>query len=256
MTHPITTEKFKKKLEDLIKNNSKISTNSKREIELLCKLVDESKIINDKKSIPGKPKLTKIKATTEVAFQRAIYNGINSELNEHTEVNWIDIEIPVVLGEKGRRHCIDMIGATSDKNNLVLCELKYSGKTKSEDSPTYAIFELLIYYYFLRCNFRNLDNHNVYHKLETTKNFSWESYLSSDIPKLVIAANNSYWEFWFGKKKINKSDLLKDVMEFEKEFGVKIELFETSNDEFRNQKGDNIDYEPKVISNVWKKICN
>jgi hypothetical protein len=256
MTHPIPTETFKKKLEDLIKVNSKISTNSKRKVELLAKLVDESKIISDKKSIPGKPKLTKIKATTEVAFQRAIYNGISSKLNENTEVNWIDIEIPVVLGEKGRRHCIDMIGTTSDKNNLVLCELKYSGKTKSEDSPTYAIFELLIYYYFLRCNFKNLDSHNVYHKLETTKNFSWEGYLSSDIPKLVIAANNSYWEFWFGKKRINKSDLLKDVIEFEKEFGVKIELFETSNDEFRNQKGDSIDYEPKVISNVWTKICN
>ena len=66
----------------------------------------------------------------------------------------------------------------------------------------------------------------------TTKNFNWKSFLSSDIPRLVIAANNSYWEFWFEKKKINKSDLLKEVKEFEIEFGVEIELFETSNDDF------------------------
>ena len=215
MTHPISTQEFKEKLKKSICNNQKISTNPKRKVELIDKLADLSKIISDKKSNPGEPKLTNIKATTEVAFQRAIYNGRNTKLYENTEVNWIDIEIPVVLGGKGRRHCIDMIGATSDKNNLVLCELKYSGKTKSEDSPTYAIFELLIYYYFVRCNFKNLDSHSVYHKLETTKNFNWKSFLSSDIPRLVIAANNSYWEFWFEKKKINKSDLLKEVKEFE-----------------------------------------
>ena len=254
MTHPVPIAEFYNKLKNLIKINSNISTNTKKKKELLAKFEDLSKIISNKKSSPGEPKLTNIKATTEVAFQRAIYNGRKTKLNEKTEVNWIDIEIPVVLGTKGRRHCIDIIGATSDKKNLVLCELKYSGKTKSEDSPTYAIFELLIYYYFLRCNFKNLDSHKVYHKLETTENFSWEGYLSIDIPRLVIAANNSYWEFWFEKKKINKNDLLKEVNGFEKEFGVEIELFETSNDDFINQKRDSIDYEPKVISNVWTKI--
>ena len=159
MTHPISTQEFKEKLQKSISNSSKI-TNQKVKNNLIEKLKSTP---NTHPSKPGKPNFDKIKADTEVAFQRAIYNGTNTHLQNESEseiVKWIDIEIPVVLSKNRRRPCVDIIGSNNDK--LVLCELKFKKKSNPRDTPYYAVFELLIYYYFVRSYYEDLDEENVF----------------------------------------------------------------------------------------------
>ena len=84
-------------------NSSKI-TNPKVKNNLISKL---NFISNQHFSKPGEPNFNKIKADTEVAFQRAIYNGINTQLQNESEiVKWIDIEIPVVRCKSIQRSII------------------------------------------------------------------------------------------------------------------------------------------------------
>lgn len=252
MTHPIPTQEFKEKLQKFISTTSKI-TNEKNRNKLKEKLNFSS---NKHFSKPGKPNLDKIKADTEVAFQRAIYNGIKTHLKNESEiVKWIDIEIPVVLSENRRRPCVDIIGSNKDK--LVLCELKFKKKSNPSDTPYYAVFELLIYYYFVRCNYENLDEFNVFHDLATTKNFKWEKYLKNSTPQLIVTANDSYWGYYL-KRKDYKMELLKAIEELENVLNIKIQLFKTENEDFdiQKQKKENDTYCPKVTSNIWTEICN
>ncbi|MBC7525535.1 MAG: hypothetical protein H7239_14000 [Flavobacterium sp.] len=250
MTHPISIQEFKEKLKNLISNSSKI-TNPKVKDSLIRKL---NFISNNHFSKPGKPNFDKIKADTEVAFQRAIYNGITTQLQNESEiVKWIDIEVPVVLSENRRRPCIDIIGSNKDK--LVLCELKFKKKSNPSDTPYYAVFELLIYYYFVRCNYENLDEFNVFHDLATTKNFKWEKYLKNSTPQLIVTANDSYWEYYL-KRKDYKMELSKAIEELENVLNIKVQLFKTKNENFdiQKQKGENETYCPKVTSNIWTEI--
>jgi hypothetical protein len=248
MTHPITIQKFKEKLENLILNSSKI-TSEKNRNKLKQKLDFNSKYHPSK---PGKPNLDKIKADTEVAFQRAIYNGTNTHLQNESEiVKWIDIEIPVVLSENRRRPCVDIIGTNNDK--LVLCELKFNKKSNPNDSPYYAIFELLIYYYFVRCNYKDLDKENIFHDLPTTKNFRWEEYLKNSTAQLLVAANDSYWKYYL-KRKNYENELLNEISILENELQIKIQLFKTVDEDFLKQKESNLTYKPNVTSNIWKRI--
>lgn len=257
MTHPNSTQDFKLKLENLISSNSKI-TNPKVKVDLINKL----NFISEKyPSKPGKPSLESVTSVTEVAFQRGIYKGgstylIENLLDAGKIIDWIDLEIPVVLSKKKRRFCIDIIG--SNKNKLVLCELKYTkvGANPS-DNPMYAVFELLIYYNFVRNNFKELDELKIFHDLESSKDFTWEKYLKNSVPLLLVTANASYWKYWF-KRENYKTGLLKEIADLEKELHIEIQLFETKDEDFLEQmkNGGNETYSPKVKSNIWNKICN
>lgn len=249
MTYPISIQEFKKKLETIIFKSNKI-TNPKVKENLIEKLNFKSNIHPSK---PGKPNFDKIKADTEVALQRAIFNGKTTILqNESAIVEWIDIEIPVVLSENRRRPCVDIIGIKKDK--LILCELKFKKKSNPRDTPYYAVFELLIYYYFVRCNYENLDKFNICHDLSTTKNFKWEKYLKNSLPQLIVAANDSYWKYYLQRKDY-EIELLKVIEELENLLNIKIQLFKTVNENFDIQKGENDTYSPKVTSNIWTEIC-
>lgn len=257
MTHPLTTQEFKEKLEDLISNNPKI-----KNPKVIADLKNKLNFVSEKHpSKPGKPNLQGIKSVTEVAFQRGIYNGattnlIENLLDDDKIINWIDLELPVVLSKNRRRFCIDIIGSTKDK--LVLCELKFNklGANPS-DNPMYAIFELLIYYHFVRNNFKDLDELKIFHNLPSNKNFNWEKYLKNSVPLLLVTANASYWKYWLNRKNY-KTELLKEVSVLEKELHIEIQLYETDDEDFLEQKkmGDNESYSPKVASNIWTKLCN
>ncbi len=257
MTHPISIQDFNEKLKNLICSNSKI-TNPKLKENLIEKL----KFVSEKHpSTPGRANLNDIKSITETAFQRGIFNGKNTSLlgnllDEGKIIDWIDLEIPIVLSKKRRRFCIDLIGSNEDK--LVLCELKYTKKEANpSDSPMYAVFELLIYYYFVRDNFKELDELEIYHDLPNNKNFNWENYIKKSVPLLLVTANAYYWKYWF-KRKDYKTELLKEIADLEKELHIEIQLFEAKDEDFFEQKknGGKETYSPKVELNIWTKICN
>jgi hypothetical protein len=257
MTHPLTKQEFKNELEKIISNNSKISANK----NLKNKLED---LKYTEESHPSNPKsLSKngIADVGEKAFQRGIYYGESTSLNYSSlkpleKITWIDIEIPVVLSNKSRRPCIDIIGTT--ESNLILCELKHSKeKINPTESPIYAVYELLIYYYFVRCNFKNLDIEKVYRPIAQEKEFNWEKYLKDSVPLLLVTANASYWKYWF-KRENYKTELLKEIADLEKKLHLEIQLFETEDEDFVEQKkkGENERYTPIVESKIWTKICN
>jgi len=257
MKHPIPTQEFKEKLIKIIKNND-----SKLKDKNVNDLIEKLYINSDNHpSKPGKPNLKKIKATTEVAFQRGIYNSkntclikIENSLEETNRIDWLDIELPVVLSKKSRRPCIDIIGLNKDK--LVLCELKYT-KTNAKtfgDNPMYAVFELLIYYYFIRINFKKLDEFKIFHELESNKNFNWEKYLKNSVPLLIVTANDYYWKYWL-RTIDNKTKLLNAIRNLKEELQIEIQLFKTEDENYANQSNGN-PYQPKVTSNIWTKICN
>ncbi len=253
MTHQISIQDFKEKLEHLISSNSKI-TNPKIKDNLIEKL----KFVSEKHpSTPGGANLNDIKSITETAFQRGIFNGKNTILTENLLdegkiIDWIDLEIPIVLSNKRRRFCIDLIGSNKDK--LILCELKYTKKESNpSDSPMYAVFELLIYYNFIRNNFKDLDELKIYHDLPSNKNFNWENHIKKSVPLLLVTANAYYWKYWF-KRKNFKIELLKEIADLEKQLHIEIQLFEAEDECFSKQKGENKTYSPKVQSNIWTKI--
>lgn len=257
MTHPIPIPKFREKLEKLISVNAKI-INPKVKLNLIKKM---SVVSERHPSRPGEPNLDNIKSVSEVAFQRGIFNSVNSRLikdvlNEDKIIDWIDMEIPVVLNKNRRRSCIDLMGSVGNK--LVLCELKFSKPgSKPSDSPMYAVFELLLYYYYVRCNFKELDELGVFHDLPSTKNFNWEKYLKNCVPLLLVTANSGYWEYWF-KKKNYKVELLQEISVLEKELQIEIQLFQTVDEDFFEQKRKSVSetYSPKVASNIWTNLHN
>lgn len=251
MTHPISLQEFQSKLMTLISENPIISTNQ----NLIDKLKDLKHIEETYPSNPKRLGGNGIKDVGEKALQRGILFGKSTlldygSLKPSESVNWIDIEVPVVLSNNGRRPSIDMIGLSKDK--LILSEIKYNNK---KDSPIYAVFELLIYYYFIRYNYEKLDKENVFHKSEITKNFKWENYLKNSVPLLLVTANTSYWQYWFNNK-INRVDLLKEILIIENKLQIEIQLFITEDENFSEQKGNNDTYTPKLKSNIWTKICS
>ena len=82
-----------------------------------------------------------IKDWREKALQRAIMlKGVTRV--GHTEIRWLDIELPVHCTGWARGASIDLIGVDTD-DNYVLCELKFGGK--GADSVEFAERELLGY---------------------------------------------------------------------------------------------------------------
>lgn len=243
----ITKEKFKNHLFDFISNSKYKELEKLKEV-----LANTDNETDEYHSNPGKPSLTNIRATTEDAFQRAIFNKKETILDygkgETEVVKWLDIELPVVLNKNPRRLCLDLIGALDGVP--VICELKYADKSYS-DHPIYGIIELLVYYYYIHCNYEKLDKYDVHHHL-VLNDFKWSVIAKNTSPKLFLAANKKYWTYWF--KRENKNEFLKQVLELSEKLDVDINCFVTEDEDFRSQKGKNVKYTPKLTSNTWIKV--
>lgn len=249
MASRISKEEFKKKLIDFITNQNNSSLDTLRK-----KLVDDDNCFKDYPTNPGKPNLDNIKSTGETAFQRGIFNGEYSILKYGKEIGnkkvvWNDIELPVTLNKNSRRISVDLIGFINDQP--VLCELKYQKKSTSKEPPIYAIVELLMYHYFIQCNFKKLDKHNVHHEL-FMKKFKWEEIVENEVSLLLVVANKKYWDYWF--KKTSKKELLKQTLGLNVDFNLNINLFETQDEDYEKQKEKQEKYKPTVSSKIWTKI--
>lgn len=165
-----------------------------------------------KEERPSFPKKIKfeIRATKEVACQRAIFNS-TTKLDGSSEVDWKDVELPVVFGRYPKRPSIDLIGELKD-SRPVLCELKFvkAGKKYRSDSPIYATIELLIYYYLITKNCLALQDGKIRHT--NGKDFSWPGLTIN--PVLIVSANGDYWRQWkefFQRHHINFNEWSKDL---------------------------------------------
>lgn len=177
---------------------------------------------------------TQIKATTELAFQRAIILGETSIIDNDI-VEWLDIELPVDKHRKARGHCVDLIGRS--KNGYIICELKF-GKNSATDYPSFAKEELERYRKDIVFNYKHLDDGNTHH--ENGKPFKWEDIAKNS--RYIIAANQEYWNYWLGHR---KEQLPEDIDCYSIEINV---------DCFKLQKGNNEKYTSALPKCTWTKL--
>lgn len=176
-----------------------------------------------------------INATTETAFQRAILRNGRTILGDKTEIEWLDIELPVDKERGGRGHCVDLIGKTGER--YVISELKF-GKGSATDTPEAAAAQIKKYHQDIQSNWKYLDRQNLHHA--DCKKFKWED-IASEKTILCIAANSAYWAYWLGHRNVNISNI-PDI----RFFSVDIPA-----DYFEKQKLDSEAYVPIIETSKW-----
>lgn len=176
-----------------------------------------------------------IVATTETAFQRAILRNGKTILGKKTEIEWLDIELPVDKERGSRGHCVDLIGKKG--NRYVICELKF-GKDSSTDNPEIAAKQVRSYYEEIQRNWRYLEKQDLHH--EDGKMFKWED-LASNQTILCVAANSAYWAYWLGHRKVNLSNIT-DIEFYSVDIPANL---------FEKQKAMNNEYTPVIETHEW-----
>jgi hypothetical protein len=190
----VNAEEYKKVLQGLLNEQIKHD----KSLDLLLSILDRTGVIQLSKA--GKYQ-TAVSSTNkgESAYQRAIINAEVATLGNE-QVTWLDIELPVVFQPTRR---IDLLGRSS-RSHLVLCELKHHGprinprskrKPSGRGSPMYALFELLIYYFFILKHGRGLQEQTSAHT-NRKGNWDWMEFKEQANVRLVIAANRNYWVRW------------------------------------------------------------
>jgi hypothetical protein len=220
--------------------------------ELRSLIADDKNLGDDHPTNPRTPSLDGISSTGEGAFQRAIFSGGWSILRFHNQermIQWLDLELPVMLSTSARRKSVDLIGNID--NHPTLCELKFMERSAG-DEPKYAVFELVIYYYFVLCNCTKLDAGKVHHKLDDQSGFEWKDVVR-DYPLLLVAANKKYWEFWLGKK-YYREDLLNLIKNLNAKLQIDVCAFQLEDVDFKLQKGKKDVYKPTIRSKHWQQI--
>ena len=190
---------------------------------------------------PGCP-AKEIKDTNEKAFQRAICYGENTFLEGHDRIRWIDFELPVENNPQARDCCVDLIGEDSN-GHYVLCELKFSGKSgRGNGSPQEAGEQLNRYYMLL------LDNVEffTFHKNVRDPVFDVERFCQTK-PRLLVAADESYWERWGKGIKASMVSMCPDV----EYYAVPVSSYE-----FIEQRGDKGRYRPIMPDSglIWRRV--
>ena len=182
---------------------------------------------------------TEISDSAERALQRAIILSSVSNLNGK-EVEWLDIEIPVDYSGKPRGKSIDLIGKDAD-GKYVLCEVKFRKKSSDNDNPEEAAKQLKRYHELIKENYDKIHGHK-----ENGKAVDWKE-VASDRTRLVVAANNSYWENW-DEKSINGWKFDTSNVEL---YSIAVDEFE-----FEKQKGNAKKYTPNMPSEAktWSLI--
>ncbi len=245
MISRITNEQFKGHIIDYIDNSD---WNDLGKLKATLENEDNESI--EHPTNPGTPSII-IKDITEKALQRAIFNCQKAVIDHgrtKTEVQWLDFELPVVLNKSSRRLCLDLIGMTSD-DVPVICELKYSNSSKS-NRPIYGVIELLMYYYYIRCNHDALDRHDVHH--DGFKKFEWSFMANHESPKLLLVANKKYWNYWLNR--MDKESLSRQIRSVCDKLKVNVECFSVDDEDFESQRGEFVEYTPVISSNKWIQV--
>lgn len=146
-----------------------------------------------------------IRDTSEKALQRCLLlqtiNG-NSPRFGSSIINWIDLELPVILSNNGRRPSIDLVGR-DENGTLVLCEVKFNNTI---DSPHDAECEILNYVAEILLHYKELDENEIHHSNMNHMEFRWEEIIEKK-PRVMIIADRGYWQRW--QRKINKAKTAK-----------------------------------------------
>jgi len=201
-----------------------------------------------------------IRHTNEPAYQRAFFLASPTRLqggdDTTTEINWLDLEVPVLVGN-GKR--LDLIGKIKDK--FVIAELKCNpiakDGSKLGESPLYAIFEGLDYALSAKEAAKNRITLR-YHLSDKAPTNYWPDY--EDCAYLIIGANTSYWEKR-GEGEVcwkDHIDKLKEVGEWIKNrCGYKILFVEFDDEDFLGQKDKKPLYRPQLLNNknnIWREL--
>ena len=154
-----------------------------------------------KQALPHNPgKLSeRIGSTRERALQRAILASGRTILGDDDVVEWLDCELPVESGVGRKYKRLDLIGKDS-RGNYVLCELKFSGKSRQgADNPIAASEQLKEY----RERLWGIAETFRFHEGCKEKELD-ASRFKSGRTRLMVAADRKYWETWKRKwKKLN-----------------------------------------------------
>lgn len=145
---------------------------------------------------------TSIKATTEVALEKALFLLEKSKRgSENDEIEWLDMELPVAPGNTNR---LDLIGRLKKKGNFVICELKFGNSKKPSNNPIYAADEVVKYYELICQNMSFVKDQHHYVENEdgiVGKEFDWEK-VDNKKTELIVVANAAYWAYWIGHRGI------------------------------------------------------
>lgn len=210
-----------------------------------------------------------IKDCNEKALQRAMLkqtiDGTSTILEDETEIEWLDYELPVEFSGNPRNRCVDLIGR-DNKGRFVLCELKFG--CNGDDSPFDAEKEALVYLGEICFHWKEMDNHNlhrpyIYIKKRSERfnlpNFSWSDFVNS-APRVIIMADKNYWEYWIDRaerqrkgegkgKSDNKQILIKDPQIECYSIDIEPDFFEK-----QLEKSNEGKYTPELSKNEWKKV--
>lgn len=199
-------------------------------------------------SKPGMPQ-TLILDVSEKAFQRAIFNQGTTAIELPTgvrKVEWLDFELPVVPGFKGRRQACDLIAKIQDGDTTV-CETKYLPAQRAPGSrePDYAIFELLFQLQVVALNGHL--SADIHHCGERFKDFSWGDIASAKTAMLV--ANRGWWS---GKGECDRERISRLIDDIRIEVGIEILMFQTEDIAFPRPSAPYQPIWPKEVSTRWE----
>ena len=169
---------------------------------------------------------TRIKDICEKAFQRAIFISKTSDVGS-AAITWLDMELPVNESGSARDNCLDLLGVDAT-GRYVLCELKFARKSKGHGSPSDANKQIRDYYRFLTEHIGTIKNE--LHTNARAKSIDEEAF-KSQMPRLIVAANEKYWHVW------RKEAFIDNGVEH---YSIKIDP-----NEFLRQKGEAKEYDPK-----------
>lgn len=141
----------------------------------------------------------KINDEAEKAFQRALFYNTHTILGRKTEIEWLDIELPVVNNGNSRRDSLDMIGVYKNgrkKGTFIICEVKFHKSDGARtNNPSIAAEELRRYLDNIGDGV-DLESNQIHHT--GSKSFDWKKvYIKHE---KWILANSAYWAYWLGRQ--------------------------------------------------------
>ena len=187
----------------------------------------------------------------EKAYQRAFFlqKRVRVQGAAHGDVcvDWLDIEVPVIEGDKPRRPSLDMIGFVDGMSHLI-AELK----GPEGESPFHAIQELLSYACCARDNHARLVSHPSW------KNGKEHGQIPNYWPEykgkyLVVSGPREYWNKWRDQLALiaaaGSSWLIDSGLR-----GHRLILAEFDDENFAAQRMAESKYAPQVKSNIWSVL--
>ena len=143
--------------------------------------------------------LVNVRNKYETALEKAILN-IGYSVVGGEKVLWLDHELPLEAKKRGYKR-LDLLGVDSE-GRYVLCELKFSGDGGTGNGDPVEADEQLLRYMRLA---REYGKWFALHKdLPHDVPFDLEAFLR-DSPRLMVAADCAYWDFWAGRNSRRKS---------------------------------------------------